>query len=102
MRSAKTPQQRGPTSLILVKVNIEEQMSIAQQAAMLRGAEQFQDAISLIESNLPQLDCDTIAPALLEAFRTAKEMKDNGKAMLFAMAIASKEPELPSIQDYLP
>jgi hypothetical protein len=77
-------------------------MSITEQAAMLRGAKQFQDAISLIESNLSQLDCDTIVPALLQAFYAATEMKDNGKAMLFAMAIASKEPEMPSIQEYLP
>lgn len=77
-------------------------MPIVQQAAQLRGARQFQEAITLIELNLPTLHRDAVVPALREAFLAASEMGDRGKAMLFAMAIASEDPEMPSIQDYLP
>ncbi len=77
-------------------------MPIVQQAALLRGARRFQDAISLIELHLSELDRDTVVPALREAFLAAIEMEDKGKAMIFAMAIASEEPEMPAIQDYLP
>jgi hypothetical protein len=73
-----------------------QQMPILQ-AAELRGQGRLQEAINLIEANLNQL-----VPALLEAFRAAVELNNLGKAMVFAMAIASEDREIPSIQDYLP
>jgi hypothetical protein len=78
-----------------------QQMPILQ-AAELRGQGRLQEAINLIEANLNQLDRDKLVPALLEAFRAAVELNNPGKAMVFAMAIASEDREIPSIQAYLP
>ncbi len=72
------------------------------QAAELRGQGKLQEAINLIEANLNLLDRDNLVPALLEAFRAAVELNNLGKAKVFAMAIASENREIPSIQAYLP
>ena len=72
------------------------------QAAELRGQGRLQEAINLIEANLNQLGGDDLVPALLEAFLAAVELNNLGRAMVFAMAIASKDRDVPSIQDYLP
>ncbi|MFN9631370.1 MAG: hypothetical protein ACK59A_14255 [Cyanobacteriota bacterium] len=56
----------------------------------------------MIEANLNQLDRDHLVSALFESFRTAVKLNNSGKAMVFAMAIASEDREVPSIQAYLP
>jgi hypothetical protein len=81
---------------------ITGQQMLIHQAAELRGQGRLQEAINLIEANLNQLDRNNLVPALLEAFRAAVELNNSGKAMVFAMAIASEDREIPSIQAYLP
>jgi hypothetical protein len=76
-------------------------MQVVHQAALLRGQGRFQEAITLIESNLDQLDNTELVPTLLQAFHAATQMNAHGKARLFAMAIASEDPGITTIESYL-
>lgn len=74
---------------------------IIEESAALRGAYQFDQAIKLIEDNIDSIDPYIHLVAWLEAFYAAKEKGDLPLAKKYAKAVASEDPDLPSIQEYL-
>lgn len=74
---------------------------IVKQAAELHAQDSYQEAINLIESNFNNFDQNTKIPALLQGFYAAQKLNDINKAKFFAKAIASEDPNIPSIQPYL-
>jgi len=75
--------------------------NIIRESAVLRGQGKFEDAITLIESNIDSIDADIKLNAWLEAFKAAKEKGDAAQTKKFALLVASEDPEIPSIQEYL-
>ncbi len=63
-------------------------------SAALRGVDKFQEAVVLVESNIPELDKDCL-------FNVYKGMGNEYKATEYAKKIAKMEPDLPSIELYL-
>ncbi|AXS84271.1 hypothetical protein [Marinobacter sp. Arc7-DN-1] len=75
--------------------------NVIQKSAALRGKGKFDDAIELIERSIHNIDPDTKVIAWLEAFRAAKEKGDQALTRKYAELVASEEPDMPSVQDYL-
>ncbi|MGF6903757.1 hypothetical protein [Paraburkholderia sp. GAS348] len=65
---------------------------IIQESAALRGQGKFQEAMDLIEANLPDIDADIRLNAQLEAFRAAVEAGNVEAAREYATTIAAEEP----------
>ncbi len=74
---------------------------IILDAAALRANGNYQAAIDYIEANIERVDSDIRVNAYLEAFRAAVALRQNEKARDYAAKIAQKEPNLPSIQDWI-
>lgn len=72
-----------------------------RQSAALRGQGKFDEAITLIESNIEEIDDDIKLNAWLEAFNAAKEKGDQAQAKKYASLVALEDPGVPSIQRYL-
>ena len=70
---------------------------IIQASAALRGQGKYQEAIDLIEANLPDFDGDIRLNAQFEAFRAAVGAGDAEAAREYATKIAAEEPDRPSI-----
>lgn len=70
---------------------------IIQESAALRGQGKYQEAIDLIEANLPGIEGDIRLSAQLEALRAAVEAGDAETAHEYATTIAAGEPIRPSV-----
>jgi hypothetical protein len=70
---------------------------LIQESAALRGQGKYQEAIDLIEANLPNIEGDIRLNAQLEAFRAAVEAGNAETAHEYATTIAAEESERPSI-----
>src|SRR5438067_9219916 len=70
---------------------------IIQESAALRGQGKYQEAIDLIEANLPNIEGDVRLNAQLEAFRAAVEAGNAQTAHEYATTIAAEESGRPSI-----
>ncbi|RDK00814.1 hypothetical protein [Paraburkholderia lacunae] len=70
---------------------------IIQESAALRGQGKYQEAIDLIEANLPDIDGDIRLNAQFEAFRAAVEAGNAETAREYATTIAAEELAPPSI-----
>lgn len=70
---------------------------IIQESAALRGQGKYQEAIDLIEANLPDIEGDIRLNAQLEALRAAVEAGDAEMAHEYATTIAAGEPGRPSV-----
>lgn len=75
--------------------------NIINESAALRGLGRFDDAIELIEENIESIDTDAKVVAYLEAFKAAKEKGDLSLTKKYALLVASEDPNVPSIQDFL-
>jgi|1185.fasta_scaffold747053_2 uncharacterized protein HemY len=69
------------------------------KAAALRGTGRYDEAIALVESNLPTNELRVVA--LLQAFYAAEQKGDTSKARQFAEQIKETDPLLPAIKKYL-
>ncbi|MFM0235981.1 hypothetical protein [Paraburkholderia sediminicola] len=70
---------------------------IIQESAALRGQGKYQEAINLIEANLPNIEGDVRLNAQLEAFRAAVEAGNAETAHEYATTIAAEESRRSSI-----
>jgi hypothetical protein len=70
---------------------------IIQVSATLRGQGKYQEAIDLIEANLPDIGGDIRLSAQFEAFRAAVEAGDADTAHEYATTIAAEELDRLSI-----
>lgn len=70
---------------------------VVQESVALRGQGKYQEAIDLIEANLPNIDGYVRLNARFEAFRAAVEAGDVETAHEYATTIAAEEPEQPII-----
>ncbi|VVD32665.1 porin family protein [Paraburkholderia dioscoreae] len=68
---------------------------IIQKSAALRGQGKYQEAIDLIETNLPDIEMHIQLDARFEAFRAAVEGGNAKMAHEYAATIAADEPGQP-------
>ncbi|MFP3608663.1 hypothetical protein SB778_00950 [Paraburkholderia sp. SIMBA_050] len=70
---------------------------IIQESAALRSRGKFQEALDLIEANLPHIDGVNRLSAQIEAFRAAVAVGNAEAARDYATAIAAEELTLPNV-----
>lgn len=75
--------------------------NVIAQSAALRAQGKYDEAVSVVESALHQLDDETRLVALMQAFYAARDGNREMKARELARRISAIEPETPSIQSYL-
>lgn len=75
--------------------------NIVTEAAALRGARRFQEAMDLVDTNIHTVHEDIRVVALQQAFLAASEAGNTARAREYAREIARTDPGLPSIQDFL-
>ena len=71
------------------------------KSSYLRGLGRYTDAISIIESNIYNIDETIQAVAWLSLFYVAIDMKDISLAKKYAKLVAKDDDQIPSIQNYL-
>ncbi len=78
--------------------------SIIGASAALRGQGRFDEAIALVEAHLAEgkSDPDYWINLHLEVFYAAVEAGDTTRATRYALLLHQRDPELPSIQRFLP
>lgn len=71
------------------------------QSSVLRGQGRYDEAINIIESNIGIIDDDIKVNAWLEALYAAEEKGAQQQAKEYALLIANKDPNIPSIKKYM-
>jgi hypothetical protein len=71
-------------------------------SADLRVQLKLQEAIDEICNNKQNFDDTTLVPALLQAFYAAHQIPDKDMAKALAQELSQHDPDIPSIQNYLP
>ena len=74
---------------------------LMHHSARLRAQARFQQAIELVESNLPTLDDDCLENSYLELIYAAREGGRPEVAQKYARLLAAIDPDIPGVKQVL-
>ena len=85
----------------LITLDSDDFKNLIHTSAALRGQGNFQQAIDLVESKLPQLHQDCLENAYLELIYAAQEGGIPEVAQGYAKLLAAIDPDIPAVKKVL-